>query len=598
MWHLGATGLLLAMAAFAAQAARPVDNDGDGYTNNRDCDDNNPAVWELNSCGLCEVGPIGGCGGPTCTDSDRDNYAVEGGACGPIDCDDTDAAVNPGGAEICGDSIDNNCSGQIDEGCGGGGTSSRDVIVVATNDLGMHCACPGSEYFMLLPPFNTLRAQVIERGGRSPVVLDDPNDIRVEYDTVENTEESLRADPYYQTWMEMMPKYGFGPAENAQGLIQGLTGATLDGEMEAKTGEGWWEVIGVPLFPDVSDNSSLADKVMIDALGQDNPNRNPYLSVNVNVYDQSNDNLLASATTVAPVAFGGCCNCHLTVAENHGRPNPTPLDSFQVMGQLHEERSAVPADNTHPGIPGINIALIDPDGDGKPGPVRCSSCHLDPAMGESTPPGMLSTAEATKGQLMTDPNTDEPYRVSDFTFSDVLHRGHLENPAALAMDPNLAQNCYNCHPGNGVNCYRGHHATEIGTATLPDGTQVERPVIWCTDCHGDLHQRVAEGQMEQPWSEATLPACEDCHRNTGELSPDDSTYLHTGIFGRYLNSRGHKNDKILCSTCHGAPHALYPSNLAKDNHQIEVLQLGLASPIGICDVCHTGKSSTWRVPQH
>lgn len=70
------------------------------------------------------------------------------------------------------------------------------MIVVATDGLGMHCASPGSEYFMLLPPFNTRRAQVIERGGQSPRVLDDPRDIRVKYDIIENTEASLRADPY------------------------------------------------------------------------------------------------------------------------------------------------------------------------------------------------------------------------------------------------------------------------------------------------------------------------------------------------------------------------------------------------------------------
>lgn len=34
------------------------------------------------------------------------------------DCDDTDSAVNPGVAEICGDDIDNNCNGEVDEGCG------------------------------------------------------------------------------------------------------------------------------------------------------------------------------------------------------------------------------------------------------------------------------------------------------------------------------------------------------------------------------------------------------------------------------------------------------------------------------------------------
>ena len=33
------------------------------------------------------------------------------------DCDDQDAAVNPGAGEICDDGVDNNCDGQIDEGC-------------------------------------------------------------------------------------------------------------------------------------------------------------------------------------------------------------------------------------------------------------------------------------------------------------------------------------------------------------------------------------------------------------------------------------------------------------------------------------------------
>lgn len=60
-------------------------------------------------------------------DGDRDGYGTSAGptrrcededyAPKKGDCDDTDYSVNPGAQEQCNDGIDNNCSGQVDEGC-------------------------------------------------------------------------------------------------------------------------------------------------------------------------------------------------------------------------------------------------------------------------------------------------------------------------------------------------------------------------------------------------------------------------------------------------------------------------------------------------
>lgn len=52
-------------------------------------------------------------------DLDGDGYTAIGACEGTMnDCNDNNSTVFPGAAEICGDGIDNNCDGVIDEGCG------------------------------------------------------------------------------------------------------------------------------------------------------------------------------------------------------------------------------------------------------------------------------------------------------------------------------------------------------------------------------------------------------------------------------------------------------------------------------------------------
>lgn len=110
--------LALPQAADQSFAGKPVDADGDGYKSTVDCNDNDPTVWVLNSCGQCA--PESACGGGGCVDSDSDGYDAYNAAGCPTgdDCNDNNFSVNPGATEVCGDGIDNDCTGG-DATCGG-----------------------------------------------------------------------------------------------------------------------------------------------------------------------------------------------------------------------------------------------------------------------------------------------------------------------------------------------------------------------------------------------------------------------------------------------------------------------------------------------
>ena len=104
-----------------------VDNDGDGYggnssitscsqpsgyvNNNHDLDDNDPSITDVR---------------PWYRDADGDQYGTSSNviyqtypSSGYVDragdCNDNNSSVNPGATEICGDGLDNDCNGQVDE---------------------------------------------------------------------------------------------------------------------------------------------------------------------------------------------------------------------------------------------------------------------------------------------------------------------------------------------------------------------------------------------------------------------------------------------------------------------------------------------------
>jgi hypothetical protein len=445
--------------------------------------------------------------------------------------------------------------------------------VIARNDLGMHCACPSFAGFLLLPPFNTIRVQVLKRGGDSVSVVS--SGITVNYSIAEETTAQLQADPYFSQWITYSPKLfpGFKPIVN--GVAMGIAGYGITGTATYNSTSMSWNAVGIPAYP-VTTGDPTKD-IMTDPLG--GPNRDPYLTANITVKNSSTGAIIGTTSTVVPVAFGGCCGCHLKLAGANGYPQ-TPAGSFTYMGIMHSKNSS-----------GINIALIDPDGDGVGGPVRCSWCHWDPAMGEAAAPGWPAGTKTLPGA--------GTLKKSVYSFSDVLHRFHVKDALVTSStyDPNIAKNCYDCHPGNNVNCYRGIHKSKT---------------LWCTDCHGDLNQRVATGQMTQPWQESTLPSCYNLAKGVTSTfachAAVPQTTWNPGLFGYFINGRGGMGSKkVLCESCHGSAHGESPSTLALDNVENAAIHDMFSTTfpagkdktyaLGTCKMCHTNEGNNVWSPR-
>lgn len=154
--RLGLPGLLLGLGGCLLEddledVDKPADADGDGFNEDVDCNDLHPAIHP-DADEICDGDPQTGegevdnnCNGlrgdddPTLNvavvagtwyrDADGDGYGDASGAIGTSfsgcvkpegyvevgeDCDDSNSSVQPDSREICGDSIDNDCDGDVD----------------------------------------------------------------------------------------------------------------------------------------------------------------------------------------------------------------------------------------------------------------------------------------------------------------------------------------------------------------------------------------------------------------------------------------------------------------------------------------------------
>ena len=127
-------GLIGLAAATLVACNKPSDYDGDGYTADIDCNDNDAAIHpdatEVcdgvdNNCDSSIDGADADGAIAYFADADADGYggtalsitqcdAPSGFAGNSDDCDDTNAAINPDAAEIC-DLVDNDCDALVDD---------------------------------------------------------------------------------------------------------------------------------------------------------------------------------------------------------------------------------------------------------------------------------------------------------------------------------------------------------------------------------------------------------------------------------------------------------------------------------------------------
>jgi len=449
--------------------------------------------------------------------------------------------------------------------------------ILAWNNLGMHCMDSDYSVFSILPPYNTIEAQLIV-GGK---LVTNGSGYTVTYQAVADPTGSINTTSVgkgnYANYVQTL----YGAAVTAdQGLAgwnmpgSGNTPQTMLFEQTNQPAAGvltpvnWWRAEGIPLSP-----------------YDDAHNKNTYPMMRL-IAKNSSGVALATNDIVLPVSDEMDCRaCHASGSMATAKPAAGWVWSgiqerdFRLnILRLHDEK--VFASNAVLYAAALAARGFNPQGlyrgvvaDNHP--VLCAACHASEALGAPSY------------------GTIPPLTASIHSF-----HAHVMDPlTGITLDSTANRSaCYRCHPGSTTKCLRG----AMGGAIAADGSME----MQCQSCHGNM-STVGSSKRVGWFME---PNCASCH--TGTATSNNGQIRYTSVFtdtnytvrvptnsifstqsntpagglSLYRFSAGHGG--LQCEACHGSTHAEFPSIHPNDNIRDIEIQ-GHAGVMVECSSCHT-----------
>jgi len=438
-------------------------------------------------------------------------------------------------------------------------------VVLGWNNLGMHCMDSDYSVFSILPPYNTVDAQLIVNGRLVP-----SRGYTVTYQAVADPDGSFNSTSAGKGNFYQYAALLYGHVS----VDMGLAGYAMPGSnniarrMSYDAAAGWFQAEGIPLTP--YDNAGI---------------KNPYPLMRL-VARTTSKRIKATTDVVLPVSDEMDCRaCHASGTQAAARPMSGWVSDANAerdyrlnILKLHDERRdpisyAVALAAQGYNSNGLYAGVVNDDK-----PVLCAHCHLSEALPGTGYGNISALTAAVHGRHanVVDPDLG-------ITLNDLGNRGA----------------CYRCHPGSTTRCLRG----AMGKAVDTNGV----PLMQCQSCHGSM-SRVGSPSRTGWLNE---PNCQACH--TGTANSNNGQIRYTSVFetdgnmrvpvnqtfattpnapgpglSLYRFSTGHGGMK--CSACHGSTHAEFPSSHRNDNIQNVRLQ-GHDGVLSECTVCHV------RVPK-